>query len=296
MQRKIKFILGAFGAIIIVLAILFIIGILINKNASNISLPKKGELFNIGALKSTPSYDSYTNADQRAENLSAESAEERMVIRSGEIDMVVKDVRKSEESLKTLVTSSEGLIISSTINELKEGDLLASITLKVPVQAFDAILSEIRNLGIKIVSESFSGEDVTEEYQDLDAELKNREALENQFLEVLKKAENISDIIAVQQQLSYVRSEIDRLKGRIQYLERNVEMASIRVTLSTDSLSLPVTEQNQWQLAGVARLAVKGFILTLHSLVTALIWVTVFIPLWAPILLVIRFIIKKRRT
>jgi hypothetical protein len=93
----------------------------------------------------------------------------------------------------------------------------------------------------EVTYENISANDVTEEYIDLSAKLKNLEATEEQLLEIMKKAEKVEDILAVQRELTNTRDEIERTKGRMQYLEQTSETSLIEVQLTQSKLDVKLT-------------------------------------------------------
>jgi len=104
---------------------------------------------------------------------------------------------------------------------------------RVPASQFDQVVEEIRAVGNRVVQEKRTGQDVTEEFIDLEARIKNQKALENQFLEIMKRAGKVGDALEVQRQLAEVRTEIEKLEGRKRFLENQASLSTITVTLQT---------------------------------------------------------------
>jgi hypothetical protein len=97
------------------------------------------------------------------------------------------------------------------------------------VAAFDDTLVAVRALGTRVSNEKVTGQDVTEEYVDLEARIRAQRAVEEQYLSVLKEAKAIPDILAVQQKLGEVRTEIERAEGRRRFLENQTSLSTITV-------------------------------------------------------------------
>ena len=113
----------------------------------------------------------------------------------------------------------------------------------------------------QVNSKQVQGQDVTEQYVDLEARLKNLRATEGQFSEIMKKAQKIEEILAVQAQLSQVRGEIESLEGRKKYLDQNVDYSVITLSLSTSEDQLPVIDSaDQWKPLGVLKDAVRDLL------------------------------------
>ena len=92
-------------------------------------------------------------------------------------------------------------------------------------------MEEIRAVGTRKIQEKVTGQDVTEEFMDLEARIKNQKALELQFLEIMKRAGKVDDALSVQTQLAQVRTEIEKLEGRRRFLENQASLSTINVTL-----------------------------------------------------------------
>jgi len=115
----------------------------------------------------------------------------------------------------------------------------ATLTLRVPATAYNQVMNGLRRMAVKVVNENGSTRDVTEEFTDLDAQIRNLQAMEVQYLELLKRANTIDEILKVQARLSDVRGQIERNKGRMNLLQRTSDMATIAVTLSpADAVSV----------------------------------------------------------
>ncbi len=168
------------------------------------------------------------------------AAEERMIVRTGNMWLVVNDVPIALDQITELAEGFDGYVVFS--NRWKEGERLAgAITIRVPAEHFDDATRALRGLAVEVTSESTSSQDVTEEYVDLSAKLRNLEATEEQYLRLMEKAERVEDILNVQRELSKTREQIERTKGRMQYLERTSATALIEVRLEQARLDVNFT-------------------------------------------------------
>jgi hypothetical protein len=107
-----------------------------------------------------------------------------------------------------------------------------TLVFRVPVGAFDDALAAVRALGTRVSSEKVTGQDVTEEYVDLEARVRAQRAVEEQYLSVLREARSIPDILAVEQKLGEARTEIERAEGRRRLLENETRLSTITVHLA----------------------------------------------------------------
>ena len=156
-------------------------------------------------------------------------------------------------------------------------------SIRVPDGKYEPTLAELRNLAVRVKSESTDSRDVTEEYIDLEARLKNAEATESQYLALLEKATDVEDILRIYDSLSRVRSEIEQIKGRMQYLERTSSMSLISVRLEPEATAKPLVRAG-WSALEALKSALRGIVTFGQWLGTAAIWLIIFIPIWGTIL------------
>lgn len=222
-----------------------------------------------------------------------------MQIKNAFFSLLVKDVRESIQKIADTSARLQGHVTSSNVYEVEEsGKLRGQISFKVPQAKFEEGLSELRDLAITINSERVTGRDVSEEFTDLSARLRNKEASEEQLLALMEKTGSISDILGVQRELSRVREEIERLKGRIDYLEKNIAMSTITVDLSTEVEYLPISEDD-WRPLAVAKSALRILFKIVKTAINVVIWLVVFttpilILLILPFIFLLKFFRKKR--
>jgi hypothetical protein len=162
---------------------------------------------------------------------------DRMVIRSAYLSLVVEDISASIVQIENLAGTYGGYVVNSNVGE-ENNRVYGSISFRVDANRFNEALQALRNLAADVRSESTSGQDVTEEYVDLDARLRNLEASEAQLLELMKQAGTVEEILKVQQELVSTREEIETTKGRMQYLEQSSALSYISVTLEQSKLSV----------------------------------------------------------
>jgi hypothetical protein len=149
-------------------------------------------------------------------------------------------------------------------------------------------LVRLRQLAVAVPYETTTARDVTEEYVDLEAQLRNLQATEAQYLTLLERAENVEEILKVQKELSTVRGQIEQIEGRMQYLEQTSETSLIEVTLQeTEGLAEP------WSASAAFQSAVRGLTAFGRGLATVLIWVGIFCWAWVPPLVI--WLRRRRR-
>lgn len=158
------------------------------------------------------------------------------VIKTAELGLEVpkQDFRAAIESASTIASSLGGFVLSTDVSGSRAG----TIVLRVPAESFDDALGELRSLG-ETKEESISGRDVSEEFVDLQARLRNLEAQETVLLRLMDRAQTVSATIKVQRELSGVQMEIERLRGRIRFLDDQTSFSTITATIARADLAPP---------------------------------------------------------
>ena len=218
--------------------------------------------------------------------------EDRMIVRTGDMSLVVKDVIQARDDIAKLAARFDGYVVSSQISG-EEEEMRGWISIRVPDEKFDQALTELRNLAVRVKSENTSSQDVTEEYTDLQSRLRNAEATEKQYLALLEKATDVEDILKIYQSLSQVRQEIEQIKGRMQYLERTSSMSQISVSLEPQATAKPLVHAG-WSALETLKSAVRGIVIFGQWLGTIAMWLIIFIPVWGTILGIIYWRRKKK--
>lgn len=211
------------------------------------------------------------------------AGQERLIIRTGDMGIVVTDTEEALNRIAEMAESGGGWVVSSNIYQSTGTAKTGYIQIRVPAAGFQSVLDAIAGLAVEVTNLSTSGEDVTEEYVDLDARLGNLEATADRLRTFLDEAKTVEEALAVNQELSRVEGEIEALKGRMQFLEQSSAFSSISVNLTPDELAQPV-QLGTWRPTGVAKEAVEALIAALQWLANAAIWFVIFV---LPVLLII---------
>jgi len=215
-----------------------------------------------------------------------ESLEERMIIWTGDISLVVKDAGESLEQVEAIAKDLGGYVVNSS-SWYQEEQVRARLTIRVPAGEFDTALARLKDLAITVESRNVSTQDVSEEYTDLGSRLRNLEATETELLELLtevrERTRKAEDVLAVHRELSNIREQIEQVKGRMQYLEKMTAMATINIELIPDVLARPIVVAG-WQPSGTAANALRSLVRTLQFIADATLWLIIYL---LPILIVI---------
>ena len=198
--------------------------------------------------------------------------DDRKIVQTASLQLQVEEVGASFEEVGRLATAAGGFVASSSF-AYKGEDQIASVTVRVPAARFQEVLGGLRRLGVKADGETSNASDVTEQYSDLSARLRNLEATEAQLLTLLSRATTIGDVLMVQDRLNAVRSEIEQVKGRMNLLDKLSDLATITVHLRPEAAVAKVDGGGQisdavseaWDasiefLGGVAAVVVTGVV------------------------------------
>lgn len=232
-----------------------------------------------------------------ANSAQAQADAERLVIRNATLKLLVKNTEEDMSAVTKLVAEMGGFVNSSNTTKFDKG-VQATLVLKIPSQKFDETMDRLRKLAIEVQSETVTGQDVTAEFSDLDAQTKNLEAAETQLRGILAKTDKAEDVLKVFNELTKIRGQIEQLKGRMNFLSRSAAMATINVTLTPDKLAEPVVLPG-WRPQGIAKQAFEALLTGLQGLGTLAIWLVIFalpigLVVFGPPILLIRWLRNRR--
>ncbi|MBI2912150.1 MAG: DUF4349 domain-containing protein [Chloroflexi bacterium] len=156
---------------------------------------------------------------------------DRKIAYNAQINLQVQDLDGSFQAVADLARQMGGFVASSN----QKGDVdkpQATLSIRVPVARYEDAMAALRRLGAKVEQESATARDVTEEYTDLEARVRNLEFTEARYKELMAQAKTLDEVLRVQQLINNVRSEIDRTQGRLNVLSRLTDLATIDVRLA----------------------------------------------------------------
>jgi len=164
----------------------------------------------------------------------SESLTEREVVRTSSIDLLVKSPAEAADKIRSLTEHAGGYLVRLQTNGAKDATN-ATLTIRVPVARFEEVGAEIRKLGMRVESEQMEAEDVTRQYIDQQARLRNLHAQEAQYLTILKLAKTVKDTLEVSEKLNGVRGEIEQQQTEFETLSKQVETVAMTVSLRTEA-------------------------------------------------------------
>jgi hypothetical protein len=196
------------------------------------------------------------------------------IVRTATVDLEVGKDRLNDTINRAadVVTRAKGIYVGSSTS-VPDGDPASGqVTFRVPVDAFEPVLRELKGLGT-YRGEQSSTEDVTNQYVDLNGQLAAWRAQERVYLRLLDRARSIADVIAVQNQLQQVQSNIERLKGQLNHLEDQSSFSTIVLHLSEPGAAGPAG-QPQGRLARAWATAVSGLGVMAAAMLVGVVWLT----------------------
>ncbi len=162
-------------------------------------------------------------------------AETRMIVYTGAMSLQVNDTAETIDKIDAILKNVNGYVASKSVVAFGKDKLRGTISVRIPAAALDTTLGQIKALAVKVLKESADSNDVTAEYVDLDARRKNLEAYEIELQKLLEtvreRTGKAEDILAVYNQLTEVRGQIEQLKGRQTYLENTSALATYSIEL-----------------------------------------------------------------
>lgn len=216
----------------------------------------------------------------------------RLVVQESNLSLLVKNVREVADLIVTFAQKSGGYMVSSSLANPQDV-ASATVVIRIPAEKLKETLEFLRGNAVKVVSENLWGEDVTDQYTDINARLATLNTTKAKFEEIMTKATEVQDILNVQREIINLQSQIDSLKGQQLYMEKTAQLAKITVYLSTDELALPYAPSETWRPDVIFKTAVRSLIQNVRNLGTLLIWAGVYSVIWVPVLVL--YLIYRRR-
>jgi hypothetical protein len=224
---------------------------------------------------------------------------ERKIIRNAELQLEAVSPEEAQSKITQIVENKGGFVITSTqrssSSEVSVRDNV-SMTVRVPAEKFTETINEIRQTASRVTVETITVQDVTEEFVDIQARLRAKKALEEQFLEIMKRTTSVADALNVQKELGNVRGEIEQVEGRLRFLENQTSLSSINIEIRTPGTFSASSSGFIYQLGDAFSSGFNfalNFILVLITLFVGLLPFLVFIVL--PVSLLIRYFLKRSR-
>jgi archaellum component FlaC len=160
----------------------------------------------------------------------SKSLPDRKIARTSSMDLLVSHPADQVEKIRAHVDSLGGYFERSEISGSQD-NAIASITIAVPSAKLEEVKSELRKLSVSVEREKTDAQDVTKQYVDVQARMRNLRAEESQYLQIMHSATKVQDMLDVSEKISEVRGQIEQAQAEFESLSKQVEMVSISVSL-----------------------------------------------------------------
>jgi len=234
------------------------------------------------------------NADSGSGMRRFPTATPRQLIRTGHVTIEVKDAQAAVQKLQQVATTAEGFAANTSMSRSGDGGQNGSITLRVPSSAFDKTIDKVREAG-KVRDWSTNTQDVTAEYVDLEARLRNARREEQEVAKLYDRSGRLEDLIKVSTRLGEVRGTIERLEGQMRVMKDQVSLCTITVMVYEPG-EAPVPQTGAYSLLFHLRGAVRALTVIARGILTTLVYVTISgAVLWVPALAIVLIVRYRRR-
>ena len=237
--------------------------------------------------------------EQESATEDIEAFNTRMIIHHASVTTNVKDLEKAQHNMEQKVKKYEGYIVESNVYLESDETSTGKMIVRIPEKHFETFLSEAEAEASEILEKSVTGQDVTEQYVDLNSRVKSSRAVEERLLAFMKDAEKTEDLLKISNDLAKVQEEIEVLVGKINYLENQTSFSTIELTMQENRVIIPEIENkdlNTWEKTK------KQFITSTNSLLSIGSGIIVFIFGNLPVLILLGIIagitiwvIKRRK-
>ena len=236
----------------------------------------------------------------------------RKIIKNAEIKLMVEDSDIAIDRATQIVSDVGAYIISSRIwYQSYAGDnyKYATITMGVPVDQFETAIRRLRGISIQVIDENASGEDVTDQFVDLQSQVDNLIATRDRIRTFLDQSTSVEESLRVSQELSVIEGQIEEIQGRMNYLADRSAYSTITVTIEpelpeiivpTPTPTAPPPTPEPWNPAKTLERSKKTLTVTYQGFFELAIWLLIVVlPIFGPPVFVIwliwKFFTKKNR-
>lgn len=232
----------------------------------------------------------------------SENSTARRIIYTTYLEMQVAAMDDAISQAAEIVEEQGGYVISSSCNENQDGTRQwGQMTLRIPIDQYDDTVEALSTLG-QVKSSSKTGQDVTQEYYDIQSRLKQYRSQEARYMELIEQAANVSEVLQVENELNQVRAEIESMEGRIQYLSQLSDYGTVELSLQSELLEGNEISLISWQgmgnkLSNAFTGSINGILYGVSQFLVALVAILpIAVPVAAIAILIIYFIRKKKKT
>lgn len=241
----------------------------VHSTESSMDMNSAGESFTERELVAT--YDEGDSSVEESESFAGDSAElntDRMIIHTAHLHIQVKDFNKTQLHIESKVTEYGGYIVGSDIYRENDEQLSGHMTVRIPEKHFQKFLNDTEEEAAEVLSRNVSGQDVTEQYVDLESRLKSKRTVEERLLAFMEDAEKTEDLLKISKDLATVQEDIEVIVGKMKYLENQSAYSTIEISMHEDRVIIPDLDNkdlNTWEKTKKQLATSLNFLLTAGS-------------------------------
>ena len=221
------------------------------------------------------------------------SQSDKNIIKRGDLNIYADDIDDALTEIESIAKKYQAES-QNTYDSGKGINRRVNIEYRVKVSDFENFFNELKDMDVEIGSSSSGITDVTNEVIDLQARLKTYRNTEAQLLEIQKTSTSVKDTMEVYRELNNIRYEIERIESQLKHYTNQTEYSTVTISVSQSNVGA-VIEDDKWRPLGTLKNALRAFVGVLKGLGSALIWLVVFGTPVVIIVLVIRYIVRKRK-
>lgn len=226
--------------------------------SSGDSSDEKAKVFDSASDEMGTESESVDSADNdAAEEESGKTQTDRMIIHQAQLYLNVKNFEQARLNIEKRVEKYGGYVVESNVYRESEESVGGNLIVRVPEKHFQTFLTDAEGEAADILERVVTGQDVTEDFIDLESRLTSKRAVEKRLLEFMTKAEKTEDLLKISADLAAIQEEIEMIVGQIKYLENQTSFSTVEISMSetrvivpgVDSKNLDTWEKTKKQLA-----------------------------------------------
>ena len=272
----------------------------IGESSEDFAMDSVEESMDEAGKQGTESSETENNESTEVETKEVE-VEERKIIYTANLRLEVKEYQQAVDEIESQVADFNGYIVdSSTYGSSDESSTSGHITARIPQERFQEFIQLVEEGAGKLLESNVSGQDVTEEYVDLESRLKSKRVVEERLLSFMEKAEKTEDLLTISSDLAKVQEEIEQVTGRMNYLRNKADLATVQIDIEENNVNITGMSEddlNTWEKTK------QQFLKSINTILAVLSGFFVFIAGNLPILiplgviaLVVWLVVKRKRS
>ena len=177
-------------------------------------------------------------------------ASDRMIIHQASLSVNVKELDKAQSNIEKKVDQYGGYIVESNVYQEDDQTSSGRMIVRIPEKNFEKFLLEAEGVAAEVLERNVTGQDVTEQYVDLESRVKSKRAVEERLLDFMSKAQKTEDLLKISADLSEVQEEIEVMVGKMKYLENQTSFSTIELSMYENRVVVPEIESkelNTWE-------------------------------------------------